>query len=150
MWAIRKKRYRIMSIMDTNHSSCSVTVMVEAELVAALTNLPDFNTGNFRFSQKLPLSLASSSTKAVLMHLTSILLLNNLTPHPLFQPWQSIKPPKTTLLHASMREVRLVMYRHTINMHCACLTPSRNSQPGGKIACEHCAREAVVRIIRNL
>lgn len=47
-----------MSIMDINHSSCSVTVMVEAELVAALTNLPDFNTGNFRFSQELPLSLA--------------------------------------------------------------------------------------------
>jgi hypothetical protein len=41
MWVIKEKRYRIMSIMDANHSSCSVTVIIEAELVAALTHLPD-------------------------------------------------------------------------------------------------------------
>ena len=73
---------------------------------------------------------------------------HRLRPDPLLQPGGP-KPSIATALRATMRQRRLIVHRHPIDMHGATLNAPRKPQSTAQILRKHRRRQAILSIIRE-
>ena len=73
-----------------------------------------------------------------------------LRPQKLLESLRSIEPSEPTLLNASMRQVRLIMNCHVVNMYRPAVNPPRDTQAPLQILREHRRRQPILGIIRQV
>lgn len=72
---------------------------------------------------------------------------NRLRPLKLIQSHTPTEPSKPTLLRAPMRQIRLVVHGHVVDVHGARFDLASDAQAGGEVFGEDCGAEAVFGVV---
>lgn len=75
---------------------------------------------------------------------------DRLPPHPFSQTLKSVESTKTGLLRSTMRQIRLIVHGHRVDMHSTSLDLLRNLDASLQVLGEDCRRQTILGVIRNL